>query len=458
MLTPPFKRSPQRLVAFAPQAGGLKLAAPGPAAAATRAGLAPRCCDHDAPVDDAAADALPNRSDLPATPRTKLQALDPHLHCSVLGTCLSTGELRKLMARHLPVKALSDLDVHHTAVGLAAQPGDVAKALHKALDHRHAGVVRTFAAAKDEAALEAAWHQAWQQGEIPGAYWALLTHKAVTPDLRQLAFGAVHMLSHLMGSANRQEIRRFVALERDSADLHDKLDREQGRRHALVQERDRLAGQLHHQALAHEAELARLRAQQAQASGPSPADLQLVALHTERREQAERTALAAQQQAETLQRQLERLQAHAQAMAEELGAAEAELQRFSAATAGDDHSRLALNALTVLYVGGRPSTLPSIRDFVARHGGTLRHHDGGIESRKGLLAAQLPKADLVVFPVDCIDHHSALNLKKLCERHQREFVALRSAGLASFAAALQRRAVPQTADPAADPRFCLKHG
>lgn len=436
MLTPPFKRSSGGLAA-------LDVAAP----RGLRSGIAPGCCDHEADTDVATEETT-------AQQRTKLHQLDSHLHCSVLGTCIGTGDLRKLMARHVHVKGESDLDIHHAAVSLAAKGGDVSKALHKALDQRHASIVRTFAAAKDEAALEAAWNQAWQQGEIPGAYWALLTHKAVTPDLRQVAFGVVHMLSHLMGSANRQEIRRFVALERESIELHDKLEREQGRRNELVQERDQLAEQLRQQSLDHEAELARLRAQQAEAAAPAQ-DLRLIALQTERREQAERTTLHAQQQVEALQRQLERLQAHAQIMSEELGAAESELHRLSAAeTTATPHSKL--EGLTLLYVGGRPSSIPAIRDYVARQGGTLEHHDGGFESRKGLLAAQVPRADLVVFPVDCIDHDSALNLKRLCERHQRAFIALRSASLASFAAALQRHDDPLTGKP--DPRFCLKHG
>ncbi len=445
MLTPPFKRHPGGFAAMAAAVGAQE----------ARPGLSPVCCDHEAaqpPVAEVEA----------AAHRVKLQHLDPHLHCSVLGTCLSTGELRKLMARHVVVKGSSDLDVHHTAVSLAAQGGEVAKALHKALDQRHAGTVRTFAAAKDEKALEAAWQQAWQQGEIPGAYWALLTHKSVTPDLRQMAFGAVHMLSHLMGSANRQEIQRFVALEREGLELHDRLEREQARRHELVQERDALVEQLRSQAVAHEADLAQARARHAQAAAPA-ADLQLIALHTQRREEAERAAQQALLDAERLQRQLERLQAHAQALVEELGAAEAAFHRLGSEASADGASAMAagLMGLKVLYVGGRPSSMPAIRDFVTRHGGEWLHHDGGIESRKGLLAAQLPRADVVVFPVDCIDHDSALNLKRQCERHQREFIALRSASLASFAAALQRRHAPAPDDAlpgAADPRFCLRHG
>lgn len=52
-------------------------------------------------------------------------------------------------------------------------------------------MLKAFAAAGDEAALEAAWKQAWQQGEIAGAYWALLTHPSASFALRQMAFGEV---------------------------------------------------------------------------------------------------------------------------------------------------------------------------------------------------------------------------------------------------------------------------
>ncbi len=117
-----------------------------------------------------------------------------------------------------------------------------------------------------------------------------------------------------------------------------------------------------------------------------------------------------------------------------------------------------LQSRRVLYVGGRPSSTPAIRDYVQRHGGEFLHHDGGLETRKGLLAALLPRADLVVFPVDCVDHDSVSNLKRLSERHQVPFIALRSASLASFAATLRRELTPVDDSSAVPPRFCLKHG
>ncbi|WP_431053026.1 DUF2325 domain-containing protein [Roseateles sp. L2-2] len=471
MHKPPFKLSSGGLAALAGADRSLAVSgAPGR--------LTPfACCDEDPatasaslPGSGAASDQASEFRSPPdgaVANRSRLHQLDPHLHCSVIGNCLGTAELRRLMSRHVDVAGMSDLDVHHTAVSLAPQGGEVAKALHKALDQRHAGAVRAMSAAADEAALDAAWREAWRRGEIQGAYWALLTHKAVTVTLRQAVFGEVHMLSHLMASANRHDLQRFVALEKGHAELEDRLAREQARRHEALQERDRMAEQLREQALDAERQLAELRATLPQAgSGDSPSStsdlLAQVALQTERRERAERLSEDAVRQLDSLREQLERVQAHARAQAEELAAAEAELQRLSAGTpdASGDGSAL-LAGRRILYVGGRPSSTPAIRDFVEGRDGEFLHHDGGLETRKGLLAALLPRADLVVFPVDCIDHDSALNLKRLSERHQVPFLALRSASLASFAAAVRRELVP-SGDGAGQgqggPRFCLRHG
>lgn len=411
------------------------------------------CCDSPATSDAVESSAQG---------RTKLTQLDPHLHCSVIGTCLSTAELRKLMARFTNVQGASDLELHHEAVGLASQGGDAAKALHKALDQRHANTLRSFAAVHDEAALSAAWDEASRQGEIPGAYWAVLTHRQITPALRKRAFGEVHMLSHLVGSANRADIRRLVALERDNAELNDRLEREQQRRQDLVIERNGLGAKLQRQGLDRERQCADLRA--ARGTAPAAADHAVVALHTERRERAEQSAAGAWAEVERLRRELEHLRQHALQLSQELSAAEHELRQISAEAGEDRQAGVQLLAgqlhqRRILYVGGRPSSTPAIRDLVLRHGGEFLHHDGGLEVRKGLLASAVAKADLVVFPVDCIDHDSALQLKRLAERHGIAFVALRNASVAGFAAALTAHAAPPLHEAEASPsRFCLKHG
>ena len=412
------------------------------------------CCEGHEPLDAGTS---------PVNARTKLAQLDRHLHCSVIGTCMSTAELRRLMARFISVQGASDLDIHHHAVALAGKDGDAAKTLHKALDHRHASTLKTFAAARDAAALSAAWDEASRQGEIPGAYWAVLTHRQVTPELRQRVFGEVHMLSHLVGAANRADIRRLVALERDNAELHERLERELQRRQELIDERDEFGTRLQQQALEFERQLASQRVA-AQASASDAPDQAVIAVHTERRERAEHVAAIALEEAARLQGELDHLRQHTQALSQELSAAEGELRQLSAQDDQDRHEGVKLLAgllkqQRILYVGGRPSSTPAIRDLVMRHGGEFLHHDGGLEVRKGLLAAAVPKSDLVVFPVDCIDHDSALNLKRLSERHGIPFVALRKASVASFAAGLMAAATgPDVAADGDRPGICLRHG
>lgn len=442
MLKPPFKLA----TSIATAAAGLNKASP----------YSPVDCCEAPQANAEAASKL----------RSRLADLDPHLHCSVIGTCLSTAELRKLMARFLMVGGLSDLEVHHEAVKLASQGGDVVKALHKALDHRHDGVVQRFSRFAQAEALGALWDEALRLGEVPGAYWALLTHRGGTPALRQKAFGEVHMLSHLVGAANRADIRRLVALEHDNADLRDRVERQQLRSQALVDGREQTLAQLR-QALA-ELEGERSAARERDTLPPStPSDqeplasiLSRVAVQTERRERAERVADSAAREAERLRDELEHLAQHAQTLGRELLAAETQLREIGDGPGAPSRSLAhRLQGQRVFYVGGRPSSTPAIRDLVLRHGGEFQHHDGGLEDRKGLLAAGVGWAQWVVFPVDCIDHDSAGNLKRLCARRDIPFLPLRSASVASFAAALSTTGEALLpAGSRAGPQGCFKHG
>jgi hypothetical protein len=416
------------------------------------------CCDsHEM------ADAI---ADQPITPgaRVRLADLDPHLHCSVIGTCLSTGDLRKLMARFLFVRDSSDLEVHHESVRLAAEGGAVCKALHKALDQRHAAVIQRLARAHDASTLETLWDEALRQGDVPGAYWAVLTHRDVTPALREKVFGDVHMLSHLVGAANRADIRRLLALERENTELRERSERQQVRGQELVDERDRAIATLREQLAQSEAERATPTTALASDSTLRSAHEQLaasaslVALQTERRERAEQAAGVALNEATRLRDELEHLGRHVQALNRELSAAEMQIREIGGGSDRPNRSlEQPLSRRRIFYVGGRPSSTPAIRDLVLRHGGEFQSHDGGLEDRKGLLASGVAWADLVVFPVDCIDHDSATNLKRLCARQQVAFVPLRSASVASFAAGISHLdddggGADRTVPP------CLKHG
>src|SRR4051812_22580094 len=136
--------------------------------------------------------------------RTKIWEFSTNLHCSIIGTCLSTAELRQVLRKLGPgAEGSSDHDLHATAVALAARRDDAGRQLNKVLDHRHKLAISQFGKVSSEAAVRILWREAVRRGEIPGAYWATLTHAQTTQALVREAFGEVHMLSHLVGAANR---------------------------------------------------------------------------------------------------------------------------------------------------------------------------------------------------------------------------------------------------------------
>ena len=398
----------------------------------------------------------------PATARVRLADLDTHLHCSVVGTCLADAELRRVIGRFVDVQGASDLDVHHEAVRLAIQDPQASRALHKTLDRRYEPVLRRFAKAKDATEVEALWREFSLRGEVPGAYWAVLSHRHTPEELRQQVFGEVHMLSHLMGTSTRADLRQRVFLQAENEQLRGQLGQLQDRYQRLVESHDR-AEQEHRQMAAL---LNAARAQAAQDQHPPsvaaadrvPAgkDAEWLALQVLRREQAERQAHQLAGDKRQLHEETEELRARLKEVLGELHAAESQLHHW---LADDDQAGPAglesVKGARLLYVGGRPGSAQAMREWVERSGGELRRHDGGLEDRKGQLAASISWADRVLFPVDCIDHDSANNIKRQCLRLGIPFAALRTASLASFVAALTRIDAPRR--PPQVSHLCLRH-
>jgi hypothetical protein len=384
--------------------------------------------------------------------RARLVDLDLYFHCSIIGTCLGTAELRKLITRFALIdqKRSTDLEIHHTAVALSTEGGAAGKAINKALDDRYVLALKRFKSVKDEAGLRARWREAMESGDIPGAYWAVMTHPCTTTALRDLAFGDVHMLSHLVGAANRADIRRLVAIEAECAALKEKSERQHARLHEMSTQRDAALRQLDEQAT----QLAVLQTHQGaqpDADGADGADeiarLQQalherdnkLALHMDRRREAEHQLSVQEESMEELRAAVERLQAEAAMAHAETHAVEQALAQSIAPDPGVGTWQ-ALQGKRIVYVGGRPGLSAVLERMVTVAGGELTVHDGGIEDRKGQLAAILSRAHLVVFPVDCISHDAMHTIKRHCARHEIDYYPVRSASVASFADLIGRLA------------------
>ena len=97
-----------------------------------------------------------------------------------------------------------------------------------------------------------------------------------------------------------------------------------------------------------------------------------------------------------------------------------------------------LDGVVLLYVGGRPHQVAYLRAVAERCGATFLHHDGGIENHPNLLPGLTSRADLVLFPVDCISHDAAHTVKLLCRQAGKRFIPLRAASATSLLAALRQ--------------------
>src|SRR5262245_8760100 len=103
--------------------------------------------------------------------RTRLWALGESLHCSIIGTCLSTAELRQVLRRaNVPgVDAVSEHELHCLGVMAASRRESGARLLQKALDRRHASAVAGFARATDPAMLRSMLQEGDRSRDIPAA-------------------------------------------------------------------------------------------------------------------------------------------------------------------------------------------------------------------------------------------------------------------------------------------------
>jgi len=379
--------------------------------------------------------------------RHKIWEFDSNLHCSIIGTCLTNAELRQALGK-LGLKetdATSEHDLHASAVLLAGKRHDGARLLQKALERRHRVTVNQFARVKTPIEVRALWQEAVQRGEIPGAYWAALTHPATTDALAREIFAEVHMLSHLVGAANRADIRRLHQLEAENAELQAKVQRQQQQLRDAIVARDATIRELRR---ALEASIGQTRqvdaVETAQGAGWTAvaADLKSRLARSEsrrgriehqlgdarRRLNAEREARAAAEQREmALRGEIEALETSL------AGAVEVPPEKHAPLNPSP------LN-LTILYVGGRPAQIGHLRALAERFGAMFLHHDGGLEERGGLLPGLVSRADSILFPVDCVSHSAMSLVKRLCQQAGKPFIPLRSAGLAPFCAALKNTA------------------
>ncbi len=383
--------------------------------------------------------------------RRRIWELSDSLHCSIVGTCLTTAELRQILVKiELPTADReTDHQLHGRAVLLAGRKELASKLLQKALDRRHRTALSRFSRARNADELRALWADAAEGAEIPGAYWAILTHPHTTEDLVRHVFGEVHMLSHLVGAANRADIRRLRELEAENAALREKVTRQQNQLRSAIVSRDATIAGLNDmlaRAIAAREHDGRAAAAtddtEAAAASHVIGDLrQRLASEIARRERADRRLQASTAERDAERKQRQTVERREQQLREEVESAELALAQLLPVSEPSNKLPKDLTGVTLLYVGGRSHQVARLRKLAEQWNATLLHHDGGIDDRSGLLEAQVARADRTLFPVDCVSHNAVAVVKRKARNAGKSYVPLRGSGWTSFAAALRSMAL-----------------
>jgi uncharacterized protein DUF2325 len=253
-------------------------------------------------------------------------------------------------------------------------------------------------------------------------------------------FGKVHMLSHLVGAANRADIRRLRQLEEDNAALAAKLERQQRQLRDGFTSRDvsiRRLNDMLARAASQEAMVSSLEAaEDSKAVKDALAELDKRLAHeTSRRERLEQRLASASAALNEAERARTRAEGALATLQQELASLESRLgaswQSADAAADGLD-----LHGLTVLYVGGRANQAPQLKHLVESTKGRFLYHDGGIEHSPTLLPGLVSRADIAVFPVDCVSHDAVGAVKRVCGQLGKRYLPLRTSSLTCLLAEL----------------------
>jgi hypothetical protein len=137
--------------------------------------------------------------------------------CSIVGTCLSLGELRRIAKKSAVVAdpwRLSDYDIHGTVTARMSTDNAASRAVTKHLDAKFEGAIRKARGLESAEDFIAYWEASVDAGLAPGAYWAIVTHPKLPLEVESRVYGEIHMMSHMSGASNRGDARAVAEARR----------------------------------------------------------------------------------------------------------------------------------------------------------------------------------------------------------------------------------------------------
>ena len=389
--------------------------------------------------------------------RDRLWELPKAVYCSVIGTCVTLEELRKISKKDKShnYESLCDYELHKTFVSAATNKRNfLARELQRLLEKKFQIIIRRF---RDYSAqmLDDAWEEAVVAGDISGTYWTLITHPMTPNDLLDRIFGDIHMLSHISGASLRTDVRQIGRLTSRVRGLEDEIKKvrsvssnytaklvnevnESGRKLKSSQDINR---SLNEKLNRFEKRFNSGKYVQKEVDRLTR-DLAVTRLQKERL--AEKLRITSEQK-KALELEKSDLEKELIGSRNEIESLESLLEQIVGKyTRGDigasGSGQLDLDQRCVLYVGGLGGQKSHFQAIVERFNGSFLYHDGGLEHGQKSLSSALAKADVVLCPWDCVSHNATQKIKIQCTRDSTPILYLRRASTSAFLKGLEEAA------------------
>ena len=378
--------------------------------------------------------------------RIKLWQLEHIYHCAIIGTCLTLDEVKKILnSLKVNFNQYRAYDIHINVVSLVSNNNFCSKKIQQHLDKKFASIIKNTRH-MNASELQQAWKDALKTGDFIGMFWVIASHPCTDDEMRKYLYGDVHMLSHLSGASNRVDLKRLAQLEKEKCSFSNELSEKESQYQTLkfinleqanslqtqTQLIDELAAQVN-ALTAHNTKLTKSNKHQ-----------ECLQLKTQT-EKLEFKIIAQANEVTKHQRHIEKLTESIEDLnhqhlkdvsqvsiyKEELSYLQYQLKQQ------DKYQECALKKYNlcgqcVLYVGGKQNLIPHYRKLVEDQAGMFIHHDGGIEKTTQDLLQSLMRADIVVFPTNCISHDAYWKIKRLCKKQKKPYEYLSSAGVGSL--------------------------
>ena len=371
--------------------------------------------------------------------RKKLWEFPHNFQCSIVGTCLTLAEARKIGRKFGVISddpTQLDAAVHSFIVREASKQGIVSTHVCNLLNRKFEGMIRKMSGANTPPKVLAFWREACNSGLVPAGYWAALTNPAIDEDGTIRIFSDVHMLSHINGSNNVALMRRLAHTERA---LEENLAKQSELQKRSAKREQDLRNKINIETT--KTEVAR---QQLESYGDSKSpdsldttrslEVKLQKLHLQNSTLSQ--ALCDKNRELAAARNI--LKVRNETIADLQKLIDSYERRFRTDPAPDEPAmHPAIEGMQLLYVGGRPQTKLRIQNLVQEQGADLVCHDGGkTKTSIGSLKTLIESSHAVFMPVDRVSHASALETKRLCRQCKKPFITMKSCSMSCFQQAL----------------------